>query len=175
MKTETKEDRRFVDWAQVNGLVGELDSLTWERKAFMSGIGICEDSMNVLRAKIDSLESENKKLKDALECYFYAYTPNGHNAPEDCFFISPKIGDAINGLVACPGCEADFMRDIALSTTESQATQWMEEHDANVLEKASDKLLLTDPGKRWSMSARFELRRIASELRLAASKRKEQV
>jgi len=165
------EGAEKVDWKKSEG----AEKVDWKKAAWAA----CMTSDKHFR-KAQQLEIENEALKreramlvEAVKAYQFAYTPDGHSAPHDCFSTGPLTGSMIAEYVACPGCSAEQLGDKALSATEQQSQQWLAEEKANALELA---------GEDWDNQAhhsastiRTALRRMAQDLRLAASKRKEQV
>jgi hypothetical protein len=78
--------------------------------------------MNVIVEKgqvEDALHQRVKALEDALRCYRFAYTPDGHSKPHDCFATGPLTGDPIQDLIACPGCRAEKLYHAALQSPTS--------------------------------------------------------
>jgi hypothetical protein len=58
----------------------------------------------------DGYEIVPEGTKAALSAYIAAYP---HFAPHDCFATGPHTGDPIMDLVACPGCNAKRLGEIA--------------------------------------------------------------
>lgn len=61
------------------------------------------------------LRSNIAAKDDALKAMYFAYSPEGHNSPQDCFATGPFTGNNIQDLIACPGCAADKKYKAALN------------------------------------------------------------
>lgn len=107
---------------------------------------------------------------------------------EDCRRIIDKQQSELSALKreramlveACEKYERGYISwaDVltVINATEPQATQWLELHDAEVLEAGADKINMLYPFSSelaTQTECYQELRKMASELRLAASKREQ--
>lgn len=74
-----------------------------------------EQSQQVRKLKTDleEVRKDSARWKRAAETLYSAYTPDGHTKGHDCFATGPSTGDAINDLIACPGCAAQAAIDNA--------------------------------------------------------------
>ena len=75
-------------------------------------------------AQMQALQSSNAellgqvgRLREALMATRFAYIPDGHHAPHDCFATGPLTGDPVQDLIVCPGCKAEALARAALSAT----------------------------------------------------------
>lgn len=99
-----KFDEHFMVQEEKSGLFMN-DAITREY--------VGKDDYDELRAMCD-------ELVKTVKAYDFAYTPDGHSEPHDCFSTGPFHGDYRD--ILCPGCVAENMKNKVLAQYEAMTT-----------------------------------------------------
>jgi hypothetical protein len=148
-----------------NALIAKL------RKAYFDGAATTE-------SELEALKRERAMLVEALK--FYAYGSHFIQHQEVWESVSGEPENFLEDENNTATVEDGSVAKQALSATEQQSQQWLAEHDAEVIESFGDRYScvfyeVTNISKYVGPAIKQLAHKDAAELRLAASKRKEQV